>query len=331
MSRTASPATSPAIEMSGVEKRFGATEALTGLDLTVPAGTVCGLLGPNGAGKTTAVRVLATLVAPDRGTARVHGHDVVRAAEDVRRAIGLAGQYAALDEGITGRENLRLFGRLHRLGARRSRERADELLERFGLAEAGDRLVRTYSGGMRRRLDLIASLVTSPPVLFLDEPTTGLDPRSRQEIWSSVRELAQGGTTVLLTTQYLEEADRLADEIVVVDHGAAIATGPPARLKAAIGGQVSVTLADPDQLAAAAVVLSVMAGGGEARVDEAERTVTVLTAPGENVLLPVLVRELDNVGIEAEDVAVRAPSLDDVFLTLTRSDADETETLGRAA
>ncbi|MFJ9696124.1 ATP-binding cassette domain-containing protein [Kitasatospora sp. NPDC101183] len=332
-----SPATSPAIEMAGIGKRFGATEALTGLDLTVPAGTVCGLLGPNGAGKTTAVRVLATLVAPDRGTARVAGHDVVRAPEDVRRAIGLAGQYAALDEGITGRDNLRIFGRLHRLGTRRARERADELLERFGLAEAGDRLVRTYSGGMRRRLDLIASLVTSPPVLFLDEPTTGLDPRSRQEIWGTVRELARGGTTVLLTTQYLEEADRLADEIVVVDHGAAIATGPPDRLKAAIGSQVSVTLADPSQLAAAAVLLSTIAGGGAARVDEAERTVTALTAPGVAVLMPLLVRELDNVGIEAEDVAVRAPSLDDVFLALTRDTAETgaaaaaADELGRAA
>ncbi|MDH6708579.1 ABC-2 type transport system ATP-binding protein [Kitasatospora sp. MAA19] len=311
----------PAIEMTGVEKRFGSTEALRGLDLAVPAGTVCGLLGPNGAGKTTAVRVLATLVAPDRGTARVAGHDVVRAAEDVRRAIGLAGQHAAVDEGITGRDNLHLLGRLHHLGARRARARADELLERFDLTGAGDRLVRTYSGGMRRRLDLIASLVTSPPVLFLDEPTTGLDPRSRQEIWDTVKELADGGTTVLLTTQYLEEADRLADDIVVVDHGAAIATGPPARLKAAIGSQLSVTLADPEQLASAAAVLSALSGG-DAKVDVAERTVTVLAQPGVAVLLPSLVRELDTVGITAEDAAVRAPSLDDVFLALTRESAD---------
>ncbi|MFH9350874.1 ATP-binding cassette domain-containing protein [Kitasatospora sp. NPDC017646] len=321
-----SDATRPAIEMAGVEKRFGATEALRGLDLTVPAGTVCGLLGPNGAGKTTAVRVLATLVAPDRGAVRVAGHDAVRNAEEVRRAIGLAGQHAALDEGITGRDNLHLFGRLHRLGARRARARADELLTRFGLAEAGDRLVRTYSGGMRRRLDLIASLVTSPPVLFLDEPTTGLDPRSRQEIWDTVRELADGGTTVLLTTQYLEEADRLADDIVVVDHGAAIATGPPAGLKASIGSQVSVTLADPGRLGSAAVVLSALSGG-DAQVDVAERAVTVLTRPGVNVLLPALVRELDAVGVVAEDVAVRAPSLDDVFLALT----GESAAVGRAA
>ncbi|MFI2608959.1 ATP-binding cassette domain-containing protein [Kitasatospora sp. NPDC018619] len=327
MSDTVRPAAgaAPAIEMAGVEKRFGTTEALRGLDLTVPAGTVCGLLGPNGAGKTTAVRVLATLAAPDRGTARVAGHDVVRAAEEVRRAIGLAGQHAALDEGITGRDNLRLFGRLHHLGARRARERADELLARFDLDGAADRLVRTYSGGMRRRLDLVASLVTSPSVLFLDEPTTGLDPRSRQAIWDTVRELADGGTTVLLTTQYLEEADRLADSVVVVDHGAAIATGPPERLKAAIGSEVSVALADPGQLAATAVVLSALTGG-DARVDVAERTVTVLTTPGVCVLLPPLVRELDGAGIVAEDVAVRAPSLDDVFLALTRAAAE-----GRAA
>ena len=322
-----SDATRPAIEMAGVEKRFGATEALRGLDLTVPVGTVCGLLGPNGAGKTTAVRVLATLVAPDRGTVRVAGHDAVRNAEEVRRAIGLAGQHAALDEGITGCDNLHLFGRLHRLGARRARARADELLTRFDLAEAGDRLVRTYSGGMRRRLDLIASLVTSPPVLFLDEPTTGLDPRSRQEIWATVKELADGGTTVLLTTQYLEEADRLADDIVVVDHGAAIATGPPSRLKAAIGSQVSVTLADPGQLGSAAVVLSSLSGG-DAQVDVAERVVTVLTRPGLDVLLPPLVRELDAAGVVAEDVAVRTPSLDDVFLTLT---GEAAATPGRAA
>ncbi|MFD7905867.1 ATP-binding cassette domain-containing protein [Kitasatospora sp. NPDC059747] len=317
----------PAIEMAGVAKRFGATEALRGLDLTVPAGTVCGLLGPNGAGKTTAVRVLATLVAPDRGTARVAGFDVARESEAVRRAIGLAGQHAAVDEGITGRDNLHLFGRLHHLGGRRARARADELLDRFGLAEAGDRLVRTYSGGMRRRLDLIASLVTSPPVLFLDEPTTGLDPRSRQEIWDTVKELADDGTTVLLTTQYLEEADRLADDIVVVDHGAAIATGPPARLKTQIGSRVSVTIADASQLGSAAVVLSRLSGG-DAQVDVAERLVTVVTPPGVDVLLPALVRELDGKGVVAEDVAVRAPSLDDVFLALT---ATRTADLRRVA
>ncbi|MFE6870757.1 ATP-binding cassette domain-containing protein [Kitasatospora sp. NPDC057692] len=306
-----------AIEMAGVEKRFGATRALRGLDLTVPAGTVCGLLGPNGAGKTTAVRVLATLVAPDRGTARVAGHDVVRAPDAVRRSIGLAGQHAAVDEGLTGRDNLHLLGRLHHLGARGARARAGELLDRFGLAGAADRLVRTYSGGMRRRLDLVASLVTAPPVLFLDEPTTGLDPRSRQQIWDVVRELAAAGTTVLLTTQYLEEADRLADSIVLVDHGAAIATGPPQRLKASIGTRVSVTLADAAQLGRAAVVLAALAGTGDVRVDQHERTVEVVSRPGVEVLLPGLVRELDAAGVVARDAALRPPSLDDVFLAFT--------------
>ncbi|AUY53100.1 ATP-binding cassette domain-containing protein [Streptomyces sp. CB01881] len=321
----------PAVEMTGVAKRFGArsgaTEALRGLDLTVPAGTVCGLLGPNGAGKTTAVRVLATLVAPDRGTARVAGYDVVREAEAVRRSVGLAGQHAAVDEGITGRENLDLLGRLHHLGARAARARAGELLERFGLAEAGGRLVRTYSGGMRRRLDLVASLVTSPPVLFLDEPTTGLDPRSRQEIWSTVKELAEGGTTVLLTTQYLEEADRLADDIVVIDHGAAIATGPPWRLKAAIGTRIEVTLAEVGQLGRAAVVLAALAESGDVVVDHDQRTVAVVTRPGVEVLLPRLVRELDAAGVVAQDVGLRPPSLDDVFLALTA----DSNSLGRAA
>ncbi|WP_412101903.1 ATP-binding cassette domain-containing protein [Kitasatospora purpeofusca] len=306
-----------AVEMSGVEKRFGATRALRGLDLAVPAGTVCGLLGPNGAGKTTAVRVLATLVAPDRGTARVSGYDVAREADAVRRSIGLAGQHAAVDEGLTGRDNLRLLGRLHRLGGRGARDRAEELLDRFGLTGAADRLVRTYSGGMRRRLDLVASLVTAPPVLFLDEPTTGLDPRSRRQIWDAVAELAEAGTTVLLTTQYLEEADRLADTVVVVDHGAAIATGPPERLKASIGTRVSVTLADADQLGRAAVVLSALAGNGDVAVDQDERTVEVVSRSGVTVLLPTLVRELDAVGVVALDAAVRPPSLDDVFLALT--------------
>ncbi|MFD9065306.1 ATP-binding cassette domain-containing protein [Kitasatospora purpeofusca] len=306
-----------AVEMSGVEKRFGATRALRGLDLAVPAGTVCGLLGPNGAGKTTAVRVLATLVAPDRGTARVAGYDVAREADAVRRSIGLAGQHAAVDEGLTGRDNLRLLGRLHRLGGRGARDRAEELLDRFGLTGAADRLVRTYSGGMRRRLDLVASLVTAPPVLFLDEPTTGLDPRSRRQIWDAVGELAEAGTTVLLTTQYLEEADRLADTVVVVDHGAAIATGPPERLKESIGTRVSVTLADAGQLGRAAVVLSALAGNGDVELDQDERTVEVVSRPGLTVLLPALVRELDAVGVVALDAAVRPPSLDDVFLALT--------------
>ncbi|GAA2142284.1 daunorubicin resistance protein DrrA family ABC transporter ATP-binding protein [Kitasatospora kazusensis] len=314
-----------AIEAKDLRKHFGKTEALRGLDLAVPAGTVCGLLGPNGAGKTTAVRVLATLAAPDRGSAKVAGFDVVREPDQVRRSIGLAGQHAAVDEGITGRDNLRLFGRLHHLGARRARQRADELLERFDLTEAADRLVRTYSGGMRRRLDLMASLVTRPPVLFLDEPTTGLDPRSRQEIWSSVRELAASGTTVLLTTQYLDEADRLADAVAVVNHGVVIAHGPPERLKAAVGTVIEVTLAEAGQLAPAAALLARLTGG-EPVTGPDGRTVTVPARGGPPVELLRLVRELDAAGVTASDVALRLPSLDDVFLALT---ADTT--LGRAA
>ncbi len=313
-----------AIEVKGLRKRFGKTEALRGLDLAVPAGTVCGLLGPNGAGKTTAVRVLATLVAPDGGSARVAGYDVVREAEQVRRSIGLAGQHAAVDEGLTGWDNLRLFGRLHRLGARRARQRADELLERFDLTGAADRLVRTYSGGMRRRLDLTASLITRPPVLFMDEPTTGLDPRSRQEIWSSIRELASTGTTVLLTTQYLDEADRLADAVAVVDHGMVIAHGPPAELKAAVGTRIEVTLAEAGQLARTAQLLGVLAGGDPV-VDPDGPTVTVVALGGRSVELLRLVRELDAAGLAARDVALRSPSLDDVFLALT------TNSRGRAA
>jgi ABC-2 type transport system ATP-binding protein len=306
----------PAIAVEGLHKRFGRTRALCGLDLAVPAGTVCGLLGPNGAGKTTAVRILATLAAPDAGQARVAGFDVVRQADQVRRSIGLAGQHAALDEGITGRDNLHLVGRLHHLGARGARRRAEELLERFGLTEAADRLVRTYSGGMRRRLDLIASLVTQPAVLFLDEPTTGLDPRSRNDIWSTVRELSAGGTTVLLTTQYLDEADQLADDIAVVDHGRLIASGPPDRLKSTIGTRVEVTLEDTDRFAAAAAVLAALTGG-EPVADHAERRIAAVGAPGRTVTLPQLVRELDAAGVSAVDASLGRPSLDEVFLALT--------------
>ena len=306
----------PAIEASGLHKHFGKTHALRGLDLSVPAGTVCGLLGPNGAGKTTAVRILATLAAPDAGTARVAGLDVLREPDRVRRAIGFAGQHAALDEGITGRDNLHLAGRLHHLGARGARARAEELLVRFDLIEAADRLVRTYSGGMRRRLDLIASLVTRPAVLFLDEPTTGLDPRSRNEIWAAIRELAADGATILLTTQYLDEADQLADDIVVVDHGRAIASGSPERLKTAIGTRIEVTVPEAAQLDAAAAVLTTLAGG-RPEIDQDELQVTVTTGPGRAVALPQLVRDLDAAGVSAQDVALRRPSLDDVFLALT--------------
>jgi ABC-2 type transport system ATP-binding protein len=305
-----------AIAVTGLHKRFGSTHALRGLDLTVPAGTVCGLLGPNGAGKTTAVRVLATLAAPSAGRALVAGYDVTRDPDQVRRRIGFTGQHAALDENLTGRQNLLVLGRLHHLGGRGARARADELLERYGLADAANRLVRAYSGGMRRRLDLIASLIIRPEVLFLDEPTTGLDPRSRGEIWSAVRQLAAEGTTVLLTTQYLDEADRLAGNIAVVDHGMVIASGSPDRLKEAIGVRLEATVSDPTRLTAAAAVLERLTGG-RPKADEAERRVTVTTPGGQHVTLPQLVRELDAAGVDAVDVALRRPSLDEVFLTLT--------------
>jgi ABC-2 type transport system ATP-binding protein len=316
MPRNDSTRDGPAVVVEDLHKRFGSTHALRGLDLTVPTGTVCGLLGPNGAGKTTAVRVLATLAAPDSGRVAVAGFDVVREADQVRRRIGLAGQHAALEEGITGRENLRLVGRLHHLGALGARRRADELLQRFDLTGAADRLVRTLSGGTRRRLDLIASLVTRPAVLFLDEPTTGLDPRSRNDIWTTVRELAAAGTTVLLTTQYLDEADRLADRIAVVDHGRVIAAGSPDVLKAGIGTEVGVTLEDPEQLGAAAAVLAALTGG-EPTVDPGARRAAVTAGPGLRPTLPRLVRELDAAGVSALDVSLGHPSLDDVFLALT--------------
>jgi ABC-2 type transport system ATP-binding protein len=316
-----SGAPGPAIAVSGLHKHFGKTHALRGLELTVPAGTVCGLLGPNGAGKTTAVRVLATLTAPESGEARVAGYDVLRQPDEVRRRIGYTGQHAALDEGITGRENLRLLGRLHHLGAREAARRANDLLERFDLAEAAGRLVRSYSGGMRRRLDLVASLLTRPSVLFLDEPTTGLDPRSRNEIWSTVRQLAADGATVLLTTQYLDEADQLAGEIAVVDQGVVIANGTPARLKEMIGARIEVELADATLLATAAKVLTELAGA-EPAIDTAERRLSVRTVGGgATVGLPRVVRELDRAGVEALDVALRRPTLDEVFLTIIGSAA----------
>ncbi|HWG26854.1 ATP-binding cassette domain-containing protein [Actinospica sp.] len=307
---------SAAITVTGLHKRFGKTHALRGLDLTVDGGTVCGLLGPNGAGKTTAVRVLATLAAPTAGHASVAGYDVVRRPDEVRHRIGFTGQHAALDEGITGRQNLRLLGRLRHLGARGARQRADELLERFDLADAADRLVRTYSGGMRRRLDMIASLITRPEVLFLDEPTTGLDPRSRNEIWATVRQLADDGTTVLLTTQYLDEADQLADDIVVVDHGIVIASGSPDELKEAIGVRVEATLADAAHLESTARILRGLTGCLPT-IEADEQRVSANTGGGRTVSLPRLVRELDAAGVDAVDVALRRPSLDEVFLTLT--------------
>ncbi|GGV30916.1 daunorubicin resistance protein DrrA family ABC transporter ATP-binding protein [Actinomadura cremea] len=304
----------PIVVAEGLHKAFGDTRALRGLDLSVPRGTVCGVLGPNGAGKTTAVRILATLADPDAGRARIAGYDVVREADEVRARIGLAGQYAAVDEKLTGRGNLRMFGRLYHLSRREARRRADELLERFGLLDAADRQVAGYSGGMRRRLDLIASLVLRPEVLFLDEPTTGLDPRSRGEIWDTVRELVADGTTVLLTTQYLDEADRLADDIAVIDHGKVIATGTPDELKATIGDRLDVVLDDPGALGPAAAVLTALAGTGPATTG-ADRLSVAL--PGDGLRLADIVRELDRAGVSAADVSLRRPTLDEVFLRLT--------------
>ncbi|NJC86769.1 ATP-binding cassette domain-containing protein [Planosporangium mesophilum] len=307
------------IVMDGVHKRFGKVQALWGFDLAVPAGTVCGVLGPNGAGKTTAMRVLATLLKPDAGSASVAGFDVTRQADQVRRSIGLAGQHAAVDERLTGRENLLMFGRLHHLGGRAARARADDLLARFDLTDAADRLVGKYSGGMRRRLDVVASLITSPPVLFLDEPTTGLDPHSRNAIWTSVRDLVAAGTTVLLTTQYLDEADHLADDIVVIDSGCAIASGTPDALKAQIGARLDVVVAQPSALATAKTVLADLpaaASGAEPATDADQRLVSVPVA-ADAISLTEVVRALDAAGVVAEDVALRRPTLDEVFLRLT--------------
>ncbi len=305
--------TDAAITVEGARKKYGDKHALDGLDLTVTRGTVHGVLGPNGAGKTTLVRVLSTLLRPDAGRIEVAGHDVVTRAYAVRLRIGLLGQHAALDEELGGRQNLEMFGRLHHLGARRARARADELLARFDLTDAGRKPVSAYSGGMRRRLDLAASLITEPEVLFLDEPTTGLDPRGRAEVWSSVRSLVGGGTTVLLTTQYLEEADQLADRISVVDAGRVVADGTADELKAATGGdRVDVVLRDAGQLGAA-LALPPLSG---ARVDADRR---LLSAPVTDRMaaLSGVVRALEEAGLEAEDVALRRPTLDEVFLHLT--------------
>ncbi|GAA4241719.1 daunorubicin resistance protein DrrA family ABC transporter ATP-binding protein [Actinomadura meridiana] len=318
-----------AVLVEGLRKRYGDTAALDGLDLRVPAGTVHGLLGPNGAGKTTAVRVLTTLTRPDAGTARVAGHDVLREAAEVRRAIGLVGQYAAVDEVLGGRQNLVMFGRLYHLGAREARRRADELLDRFRLADAADRPAGEYSGGMRRRLDLAASMILAPPVLFLDEPTTGLDPRARIEVWDAIRALVDGGTTVLLTTQYLEEADRLAEGVSVIDHGRVIAEGAPDELKARLGGdRVEVVLDDPAALGAAAAILRRVASG-EVDVDaDALR----LGAPvsGRAAALTDAVRALDEAGVRAADIALRRPTLDEVFLHLTENGEPENSEMEEA-
>jgi ABC-2 type transport system ATP-binding protein len=304
----------PIVLAEGLHKSFGDTHALRGLNLSVPRGTVCGVLGPNGAGKTTAVRILATLSDPDSGHARIAGYDVVRDAGQVRARIGLAGQYAAVDEKLTGRSNLRMFGRLYHLSRREAHRRADELLDRFSLTDAADRQVAGYSGGMRRRLDLITCLILRPEVLFLDEPTTGLDPRSRGEIWDSVRELVADGTTVLLTTQYLEEADQLADAIAIVDHGQVIATGTPDELKAVIGDRLDVVVEDPAALRPAAAVLNALTGSEPTLTGTDGLSVAL---PGGSVRLADIVRELHRANIAAADVRLRHPTLDEVFLRLT--------------
>jgi ABC-2 type transport system ATP-binding protein len=311
------------IEAAGLVKRFGNTPALQGIDLSVAEGTVCGLLGPNGAGKTTAVRILTTLIRPDAGTAVVAGYDVVRNPSEVRYRIGLAGQYAAVDEKLSGRDNLRLFGRLYHLSDRAARRRADELLEQFGLVEAASRRAGTYSGGMRRRLDVIASLIVAPRVLFLDEPTTGLDPLSRSEIWASVRQLARGGTTVLLTTQYMDEADHLSDQITVIDHGRVIASDTPDKLKAVIGDRLDVVVHDDEALPLAAEALARIARS-EPQITP-ERRLASVPVHGGSLALVEVVHELDRAGIGVEDVALRRPTLDEVFVNLVGAGAGTAE------
>jgi ABC-2 type transport system ATP-binding protein len=307
---------SKAVLAEGLEKRFGATKALQGLSLSVDHGTVLGVLGPNGAGKTTAVRILTTLLQPDAGYAEVAGFDVAKHPNEVRSRIGLTGQYSAVADNLTGRENLEMFGRLYHLPKEQARKRADELLERFDLVDAANRVLKTYSGGMRRRLDLAASLIISPPVLFLDEPTTGLDPRSRLAMWSIMEELVADGTSVLLTTQYLDEADQLADRIVVIDGGTVIASGTSDDLKTQVGGErLEVTVTRGENLDLAIEKLQPYSSG-EMQIDKDRRTVVLPVADGSRIL-PAAVRDLDAAGVHLDDLALRRPTLDDVFLTLT--------------
>jgi ABC-2 type transport system ATP-binding protein len=310
------------IRTSGLVKRFGKVTALAGLDLSVPGGTILGLLGPNGAGKTTAVRILTTLLEPDGGTATVAGIDVCAQPDKVRERIGLSGQTAAIDEYLTGYENLEMVGRLYHLGARKSRERARELLERFDLNDAADRPAKTYSGGMQRRLDLAAALVAQPDVIFLDEPTTGLDPRSRAQMWETIQELVRGGSTVLLTTQYMEEADRLTDNIVVIDRGQMIAQGPPDQLKAKVGGErIEVVLSDSHDVPSARSLLAELAAG-EIRVEEDTCTVTASVTNGVDTLRRAL-QLFKERSVPVDDIGLRRPSLDDVFLSLTGHAAED--------
>ena len=315
-------ASQPAVLAEGLVKRFGDVVALDGMNLEVSEGTVVGLLGPNGAGKTTTVRILATLLNADAGYATVGGIDVAKKPNEVRRTIGLTGQYAAVDEYLTGRENIQMVGGLYHLKPAYVKERAAELLERFGLTDAANRPVKTYSGGMRRRLDLAASLVAKPRILFLDEPTTGLDPRSRLGLWGIIEDLVAQGTTVLLTTQYLEEADQLASKIVVIDHGKVIAEGTADELKTEVGGdRIEVIVNDPSKVAEAAVALEPVADG-PVIIDELERKVSAPVTGGSTLLVDA-VRALDEVGAPIADIVLRRPTLDDVFLSLTGHAAED--------